>query len=374
MIRFIHTADVHLDAPLTNLSSIYEIRQEDFRRTMRRIRDVALENQVDFWLIAGDLLEYHGGTRATALFLRELFNSMAPTPIFISPGNHDPWQEGSFYQTMEWPAHVHIFTDEWGVYEYPEKSCVLYGWGFPQAHVTTSPLEFFPGKLPDYRYHLMVIHGSVITGEYTEHSVYAPMTIGGLADTGVNYVALGHIHKPMQFLHPQTQQVFAVYPGSPEGLSIKESGERYVVLGTISNNGEITVEPISVQSRISRKMTISLKGLETIDTIVDRVEQELSQINREDLLYVTFAGERASHLHVPIEIIKSRCKEYFFIQFSDQTYPDIDEQQVKEKGGVFGKWLEKLDDLEQAATNEREKAVIQLAKREALQQIGSVFR
>ncbi|QDX91297.1 DNA repair exonuclease [Brevibacillus laterosporus] len=374
MIRFIHTADVHLDAPLTNLSSIYEVRQDDFRRTMRRMRDVVIEKQVDFWLIAGDLLEYHGGTRATALFLRELFESMAPIPIFISPGNHDPWQEGSFYQTMEWPAHVHIFTDEWGVYEYPEKSCVLYGWGFPQAHVTTSPLDTFPGKLPDYRFHLMVIHGSVVTGEHMDHSVYAPMTIGGLADTGVNYVALGHIHKPMQFLHPQTKQVLAAYPGSPEGLSIKESGERYAIFGTISDTGVVTIEPISVESRIIKKMTISLKGLETVDTIVERVERELSQENKDYLLHVTFAGERASHLHVPLEIIKARCKDYFFIQFTDLTYPDIDEQQVREKGGVFGKWLEKLNDLEQATTDEREKAVIQLAKREALQRIGGVFR
>ncbi|WP_232696783.1 metallophosphoesterase family protein [Brevibacillus daliensis] len=374
MIRFIHTADIHLDAPLVNLSALYEIRQDDYRQTLKRMRDIVWDKQVDFWLIAGDLLEYHGGSLLSAHFLIELFHSVAPIPVLISPGNHDPWMEGSFYQTLDWPSNVHIFTGEWGIIDFPQKSCVIYGWGFTQAHIHDNPLAQFPGKLNEYRHHLMLIHGSVITGEEMDHSPYAPMTVGSLAQTEVNYVALGHIHKAMTFTHPRSGKIFAAYPGSPEGLSSKETGERHVILGTLDEKNELTLETIPVHSRQIRKVTITLAGLESIDQMMSHVEEVLRHEDKENLLYVTIEGERTAHLAVPISLMQSRFKEFFFIRFQDDTYPDIDQEQIKRSGGVWNKWLTQMEKLEEQCSDDREKQVLLLAKKEVLKRIGGALR
>ncbi|MFM1653695.1 exonuclease SbcCD subunit D [Brevibacillus sp. B_LB10_24] len=374
MISFIHTADVHLDAPLISLSAVYEQRQYDFRQTMQRVRDLVIEKQADFWLIAGDLLEYHGGTRATALFLQELFASVEPAVVCIAPGNHDPWMAGSFYLTLEWPANVVIFTPEWGVYEFPEKSCVIYGWGFPHAHVHDSPLADFPGKLPDYRHHIMLLHGSVQTGTEPEHHPYAPLPLAALAETGMDYVALGHIHKPIQYSHPVRGGVFAAYPGTPEGLTAKETGERSVLYGQCKGSGEFQLEPIPVQTRQIRRLELELGGAETTEKLIQRVEEQLREHSPADLLYVELTGERAAHLNPPLELLYERCKSFFYIHFEDRTWPDVDEEKLIAEGSLLGRWLRQLRDLEADSEDGRKREIVQLARREALKRIGGNLR
>ncbi|UFJ39691.1 DNA repair exonuclease [Brevibacillus humidisoli] len=372
MISFIHMADVHLDAPLKSLSEKYELRQQDFRQTMKRVRDLVLSRQVDYWLIAGDLLEYHGGTRATASFLQDLFASVAPVPVCIAPGNHDPWLEDSFYRTLEWSSNVIFFTPEWGAYEFPEKSCVVYGWGFPQTHVSQSPMQDFPGKLPGYQNHLMVLHATV--GEDGDHHPYAPVSLAELAQTGVDYAALGHIHKPRTYLHPHTGSPFAAYPGTPEGLTVKESDERHVLYGQLDETGRVALEAISVQSRRIRKVEVELQGAESMEAIFKRVETALASEHQDDLLFIELVGERASHLVPSLDLLYAQYGSYFFVRFEDKSWPDLDEQQLLQQGGILARWLEKLAEQAERSDDPRERLIAQTARREALRQIGGMLR
>lgn len=374
LLSFIHTADVHLDAPLHTQSGLYELRQDDFRRTMKRIRDLVCDKQADFWLIAGDLMEYHGGSRATALFLRDLFASVAPVPVCIAPGNHDPWRPDSYYQTLEWPGNVYWFTPEWGAFEFPEKSCVVYGWGFPQAHVYDSPLASFSGKLDGYQHHLMVLHASMLSGSGDDHHPYAPVTLRQLEETGMDYVALGHIHKPAQFLHPLKKQPFAAYPGSPEGLSAKEEGERCVLYGVLDPAGKLTLQAIPVSHRSIRKREIGVGGAETMEQLIELVQKALADEKDEDILYVTLTGERSAHF-VPVPaVLEQRFSRFFQIQFSDATWPDVDADKLMAEGGIWGRWLAKLSREEEQAGTETEREIARLARKEALARIGGSLR
>ncbi len=369
MISFIHTADVHLDAPLTQWASLYEQRQFDFRQTMQTIRDLVVEKQVDFWFIAGDLLEYHGGRRSTALFLCELFASIDPVPVFIAPGNHDPWQTGSLYQTLEWPANVIFFTPEWGVFEFPEKSCVVYGWGFPQAHVHDSPLQHFPGKLPGYQVHFMVLHGTVLTAETSEHQPYAPLAFADLSGAGMDYIALGHIHKPAEFTGPQGT-VFAAYPGSPEGLSRKEANARHVLYGRVKEDGRLTLQRLPVATRVIHKLEVEINGVETAEKLLQLVSRRLNDADPKDIYYVTLSGERASHFQPPLELLQQHFSHLFYIQFADQSWPDVDADKLIAESGVFGRWLQKLQEAEANAKDEANRTVVSEARAEALRRIG----
>lgn len=375
VLSFIHTADVHLDAPLQMLGERYELRQDDFRQTMKRICDLVREKGADFWLIAGDLLEYHGGRRSTAMFLRDLFASIAPIPVVIAPGNHDPWRADSFYQTLEWPGNVYWFTPEWGVYEFPEKSCVIYGWGFGQPHVYESPLDTFPGKLEGYAHHLMVLHASVLSGSGDEeHHPYAPVTLQQLVQTDMDYVAMGHIHKPEQFMHPVKKQPFAAYPGSPEGLTSKEAGERNVLYGELDHDGRLQLTAIPVQSRKIRKLEIAGNGVETTEQLIDRMEQQLLEEKDSDMMYITLTGERAAHFQPPLSVLQQRFSRFFVLHLIDRTWPDVDEDKLIADGGVWGRWLSKLAEAESRAQNEDEREIVRLAKQEALARIGGTIR
>ena len=64
-MRFIHAADIHLDSPLTGLSAYQDAPAELLRTATRdafeNLVSLALEEQVDFMVIAGDL--YDGNWR-----------------------------------------------------------------------------------------------------------------------------------------------------------------------------------------------------------------------------------------------------------------------------------------------------------------------
>ena len=77
MIKFIHTADIHLDSPLCGLASYQNAPTQALRGASRaaftRLIDAAIDEAVDFMVIAGDL--YDGNWRdynTGHFFLREM--------------------------------------------------------------------------------------------------------------------------------------------------------------------------------------------------------------------------------------------------------------------------------------------------------------
>ena len=95
MIKILHTADVHLDSPLTSLALRDEALRANIQSATRsafiRIIDTALAEGVGALLIAGDL--YDGAQRSakTAAFLVGQIERLraAGIPVFYIKGNHD---------------------------------------------------------------------------------------------------------------------------------------------------------------------------------------------------------------------------------------------------------------------------------------------
>ncbi|PTH54112.1 DNA repair exonuclease, partial [Staphylococcus arlettae] len=66
MVKFIHCADLHLDSPFKSRSylsqSIFEDMQNSAYESFTRIVDLALTEEVDFLIIAGDLFDQQNRT------------------------------------------------------------------------------------------------------------------------------------------------------------------------------------------------------------------------------------------------------------------------------------------------------------------------
>jgi hypothetical protein len=92
MFRFLHTADIHLDSPLRGLSA-YEGAPVDLLRTATRrafsqLVDMAIEEDVDFVVIAGDLYDGDWRDYNTGLFfVREMGRlNQAEIPVLLVYG------------------------------------------------------------------------------------------------------------------------------------------------------------------------------------------------------------------------------------------------------------------------------------------------
>ena len=89
-MRFIHCSDIHLGKSYRN-SPAEQVRYEDFFATFSQIVSAAIDDQVDFMLLGGDL--FHVGQILPKTFARtiEVLQPLkdAGIPCVAIEGNHD---------------------------------------------------------------------------------------------------------------------------------------------------------------------------------------------------------------------------------------------------------------------------------------------
>jgi len=112
-ITFIHAADLHLDSPFKGFSDVPEQVFQSMREStfgaFDKLINTAIEKQVDFIVIVGDLFDENKQSLKAHLHLRDGFIRLQKYSIevFISYGNHD-YIAGNTYP-IHYPDNVHIF-------------------------------------------------------------------------------------------------------------------------------------------------------------------------------------------------------------------------------------------------------------------------
>ncbi|MED3965544.1 DNA repair exonuclease [Niallia taxi] len=265
-ITFIHCADLHLDSPMLGLKNLpapirAQLRESTFA-SFRKIVDTAIARQVDFVLIAGDIYDGEDRSlRAQILFKKEMERlKIQEIDVYIIHGNHDhlsgSWLEVSF------PDNVHIFPSDVTVFEHKKRNTKihLYGFSYETRHLYDRRINTYE-KTDTADYHIGLLHGSMEGN--SDHSPYAPFNLQELASKGMNYWALGHIHKRavLQADPP------VVYPGNIQGRHKKETGEKgcyYVKL----NNGDAELEFIPTATCLWKSVQIDAAGAKNADELL----------------------------------------------------------------------------------------------------------
>src|SRR3954463_10322458 len=115
-MRFIHAADLHIDSPLRGLSRYDGAPVDRLRNATRRalvqLVDMAVAEQVNFVLLAGDLYDCDWSDFHTGLFFREQMVRLARSGIrvFIVQGNHDA--QGVISRQLPLPENVTMFSSK----------------------------------------------------------------------------------------------------------------------------------------------------------------------------------------------------------------------------------------------------------------------
>lgn len=350
---FVHTADLHLDKPLEGWRGGQEqllARREEFRRTFDRIVDLVKRRQADFLFIAGDLLEHRYAGRSTVRFVMEKLEELSGTKVLIAPGNHDPYRPDSWYRTERWPDHVHIFSSEWEHHYFSEYHLHLYGKGFADYEESTP-------SLPEIRdgggKRIMVTHGTLTDREET--SPYFPLQREALAALELDYVALGHIHQPSTIRLSNECRTVVRYPGSPEAVRWKETGERTVTVGTVGEGG-LTVETVPVHTRRCEIDQVDITGCETPEEAVRRVTEKISGEEREAYRRIHFTGYRPRDWSISVEWASGQLRQagFHYVECVDETIPDYDLEQLRRENGVVGVFVRRMEErISSAEPNEQ---------------------
>ena len=237
MIRFIHAADPHLDSPLQGLEA-HEgapvgVLRGATRRAIENLVNLAIEEPVDFVVIAGDLYDGDWKDYSTGLFFRGQMVRLLDKgiPVYLIAGNHDAASVIS--KRLNLPENVHVFsTRTTESKEVPGHPVVIHGRGFPNRAVPENLAKDYPTALAG-RFNLGLLHTS-LNGR-PGHNTYAPCSEQDLRSKGYEYWALGHIHQPEVI----SKDPWIVFAGNCQGRHVKETGPRGCQLVTVNDSLQV---------------------------------------------------------------------------------------------------------------------------------------
>lgn len=236
-MKFLHAADLHLDSPMRGLGAYDGAPVDDLRgatrRALQNLVDLALEEQVAFVLIAGDVFDGTWRDFNTGLFYVAQIRRLreADIPVVAIAGNHDA--ESRMTKGLPLPdGYTLLSAKAPQTLELPEHGVAVHGQSFATVAVTDDLSAGYPDPLPAVL-NIGLLHTSA--GGREGHANYAPCTVAALVARGYDYWALGHVHG-REVLH---EDPWVVFPGNVQGRHARETGPKGATLVTV-DDGRIT--------------------------------------------------------------------------------------------------------------------------------------
>ncbi len=348
MLKIIHGADFHLDSPFAGLDPERAVQRRGEQRELAdRLAGLAREKQADLVLLAGDLLDSERVFRETAQALALALGAI-PCPVFIAPGNHDFYSRRSIWATLDWPENVHIFTS--GALEQVDlPGCTLWGRAFTDSHSDICPLDGL--TVPeDGKLHLACLHGCVGAG-----NSYGPITPADIAASGLDYLALGHVHQGSGL--QKEGRTYWAYPGCPEGRGFDELGEKGV-LYLEAEPGRVNAQFIPLARRRYEIVTVDITlGVDILSAIRSALPQDRSGL----ICRVILTGEGKAPDLSALE--RALSPEFYSLTLLDRTRLPQNLWARREEDALTGLFLRAMWEKCRA---EPDNAVYQLAARYGL--------
>ena len=357
-LRFVHTGDLHLDSPFLGIGQAAPERVANALRdaTLRswdRIVGLALDQHVNAVFVAGDVFEGANRTLRAQIAFRDGLERLAREriPSFVVTGNHDPLS--GWEPAVAWPELGHRF----GADEVTSRPILRDGTELARIHgISYAVRDVTRNLAADFRrtgdetFAIGLLHANV--GGQAGHQNYAPCSLSDLAASGMDYWALGHIHRH-GILRAADPTV--VYCGNPQGRDPGEADPRGCYLVDVDERGRIRPEFRPMDVVRWQRLTIAIDGITTDDGLIQAVggavEAAADAAGRSIVALVTLTGrgpmhaslERAGFLTDLHQLVRERFGVgdpfAWLDSIRNETRPSIDLGARREAGDLLGEAL-----------------------------------
>ncbi len=280
---FVHAADLHLDTPFKGIGATTPAVATALREASLEAFDnlvaLCLARRAAFLVIAGDI--YDGadrGIRAQLRFRTGLDRlSQAGVATFVVHGNHDPVDSG-WSAVTEWPPLVTIFRTA-GVDAVPVvvdgvQVALVQGISYWRRDVTENLALRFSGRRgPGLQVGLLHCN---VSGVGEGHRAYSPCSVEDLAQVGLDYWALGHVHsRTVLSGRPYGDEPWIVYPGNLQARSPKpsERGPKGAVVVEVRGGDVAEIEFVACDRIRFATVSVDLSPLRSLDSVRDALEE-----------------------------------------------------------------------------------------------------
>lgn len=343
MIKLLHAADFHLDSAFASVSAEQAVQRRKEQRLALQTFAKLCEG-CDIVLLCGDLFDSAHIYRDTLDALKDCLAAI-PAQIFIAPGNHDYIRSGCAYLTEDWSENVHIFTKaSIERVHLPSLGCDIYGAAFTSSE-QPSLLENFRIIDPT-AVNIMLLHGDV-----QPNSPYNAISQTQIAASGLDYLALGHIHTAQRGKIGQTTFAF---PGCLMGRGFDECGQKGVLRVCVDKQ-QCTAEFLPIESRKYEILTV-----EVSDDVLGSIRAALPNGHNNDCYRIILKGESSS---IDTTALEAALKDEFFtLSIKDRTLPKQDLWSAIAEDTLRGHFLRELKAQYDEASEEDKLAFAAAAK------------
>lgn len=322
--KFIHCADLHLGSRSYGIAGrdpeLGKKLRESVFESFSRIIDRAVITNTDFMVISGDIFDETTETPATRLrFAKEL--EKVKIPVYICLGNHDHVM--SWTESIPYPENVHVFGSE------PESIILqtaggpveIVGKSFPERHSSENPTIGIAGR--QGMFSIAVLHCSL--DKVAPDTEYGPCSLSDMVNKGIDYWALGHIHKRTEV----SADPYVIYPGNIQGRSRKEIGEKGAYMVTVTDDRVTEAKFFATQEIVWKEVSCDITGKDINSMIGDVV----SKAGTRSMISLTFTGKGV--LDAPLRSdtgdIMGQIEKMSGCKITDvtlNTYPPMDREKM----------------------------------------------
>ena len=361
-LRFVHTGVLHLDSPFLGLGEAVPERISSALRdatlqSWERIVRLGLDEHVDAVLVAGDVFEGANRTLRGQVAFRDGLERLAreQIPSLVVTGNHDPlsgWEPAVAWPSLAW---------RFGAKEVSSRPILRDGVELARVHGISYAVRDVTRNLAatfkrdgDEPFAIGLLHANV--GGIEGYQNYAPCSISDLAASGMDYWALGHIHKHGVL---RAQDPTIVYCGNPQGRDPGEADPRGCYLVTVDDRGRVSPEFRAMDVVRWQRLTVAIDGVATEEALVqavgDAIETAATAAGRSIVALVTLTGRGPMHasLRRPAVLrdLHTLVRDRFGIgdpfawleTIRDSTRPSIDLAARRDAGDLLGETLREFE-------------------------------
>lgn len=321
MVRLIHSADWQLGARFAQFGSAGRRLREARLETLSRVLKLADKHEVDAFLIAGDLFEDNQVDDALVRAVLDLFRTHLSLPIYILPGNHDPysgpdsvWQRKAFLNA---PANVHVLREP-GVIDLSGSARII---AAPlrqklSSHDPSLKLAELAASLPADAIKIGITHGALAIESKHQPNDF-PIALNAATRAGLDYLAIGHWHNWLA----DTDGGKIMMPGTPEPDRFANDDSGHVALVEIDSPGQpARAQKLPVATLTWRAFTFDFLNPEASRTSLTAFLAELAPAADRTVLRVTLSGTASpTALYETRTWLDAALSPFLVGQVSDET-------------------------------------------------------
>lgn len=316
-MKIIHTADIHLDSPLSGVKDSVA-RRHELLVALDNMSEFANNNGVEAIIVAGDLFDDKYATDATVASVANIVNRSRAV-WFVLRGNHAG--SAPYDKLFALCPQIRTFGSDWTSYALGDVVICGRELGLNDAEQWTK-LALSGGK-----YRILTLHGDI------DDNSYGFIDKRAIAQSGADYVALGHRHS---FAQHMFGNVKGCYCGVLETRGFDESAPTgFVLIDTQS--GKISFVQQACRKVVTRKIDVS--ACDNDIALQHLVGDSVADVSARDYLNVQFVGTLRQGIRLSTVARQLLDGRFFALRIADCTETAYDLRQLASEVSLRGEFV-----------------------------------